>query len=139
VLFVISYRNISSFLSLRLPNLNKNIKIFPWSDPDDVEAWQTSPRGAGYLFGESQTSEFLQLNNLDLIARAHQLANDGLRWHFNEKLVTVWSAPNYCYRCNNLAATLTIKSDGSRDSKYFQAVPNHQRVIPPKTITPYFL
>jgi len=110
-----------------------------WSDPDEVEAWQTSPRGAGYLFGESQTTEFLQLNNLDLIARAHQLANDGLRWHFNEKLVTVWSAPNYCYRCNNLAATLTVKSDGSRESKYFQAVPNHQRVIPPKTITPYFL
>lgn len=110
-----------------------------WSDPDDVEAWQTSPRGAGYLFGESQTSEFIQMNNLDLIARAHQLANDGLRWHFNETLVTVWSAPNYCYRCNNLAATLSINADGTRNQKYFQAVPNHQRVIPPKTITPYFL
>ena len=28
-----------------------------WSDPDDVEAWQVSPRGAGWLFGGKVTAE----------------------------------------------------------------------------------
>ena len=44
-----------------------------WSDPDDVDSWQTSPRGAGYLFGQRQTEEFVELNGIELIARAHQL------------------------------------------------------------------
>ena len=28
-----------------------------WSDPDDVETWAVSPRGAGWLFGGSVTNE----------------------------------------------------------------------------------
>lgn len=28
-----------------------------WSDPDDVTSWSTSPRGAGWLFGNNVTTE----------------------------------------------------------------------------------
>ena len=28
-----------------------------WSDPDDIEGFQQSPRGAGYIFGEDVVSE----------------------------------------------------------------------------------
>lgn len=57
-----------------------------------------SPRGAGYLFGGDVVDEFNRKNNIDLICRAHQLVMEGYRVMFNEQLVTVWSAPNYCYR-----------------------------------------
>ena len=44
-----------------------------WSDPDERTGWGISPRGAGYTFGQDITEQFNHTNNLDLIARAHQL------------------------------------------------------------------
>lgn len=110
-----------------------------WSDPDDVETWKSSPRGAGYLFGPKITHEFMQINNLTLICRAHQLVHEGFKYMFDDKLVTVWSAPNYCYRCGNVASILEFKDINTREAKLFQAVPDSERVIPPKITTPYFL
>jgi hypothetical protein len=48
-----------------------------WSDPDDVEGWGLSPRGAGYLFGGDVVDQFIHQNSLSLIARAHQLVMEG--------------------------------------------------------------
>lgn len=33
-----------------------------WSDPEDIETWAVSPRGAGWLFGSRVTSEVMQSN-----------------------------------------------------------------------------
>eukprot|EP00126_Sphaerothecum_destruens_P006311 Sdes_comp19302_c0_seq3m10403 len=46
-----------------------------WSDPEEIENWGPSPRGAGWLFGCKPTEEFLHLNNLDFICRSHQLGS----------------------------------------------------------------
>lgn len=58
---------------------------------------------------------------------------------FDDKLVTVWSAPNYCYRCGNIASILEFKTVDERNTVLFKAVPDYERVIPSLTVTPYFL
>jgi len=110
-----------------------------WSDPEDIETWQVSPRGAGWLFGSRVTNEFVTMNNLDLIARAHQLVHDGYKFAFNKQLVTVWSAPNYCYRCGNVAAILALNENLQHDFKIFSAVPDSLSVIPLRQPAHYFL
>jgi len=110
-----------------------------WSDPEDIETWQVSPRGAGWLFGSRVTLEFVQNNRLQLICRAHQLVQEGHKYMFDNHLVTVWSAPNYCYRCGNVASILHLDENLKRDFKSFQAVPDNQREVPPRTTLNYFL
>ncbi|KAH8816445.1 Metallo-dependent phosphatase-like protein [Xylogone sp. PMI_703] len=102
-----------------------------WSDPEDVDTWAVSPRGAGWLFGDKVASEFNHVNGLKLIARAHQLVNEGYKYHFSQKsVVTVWSAPNYCYRCGNVASIMNVGEDLDAKFNIFQAVPEDQRAVP---------
>ncbi|KAL1956621.1 hypothetical protein VTO42DRAFT_6968 [Malbranchea cinnamomea] len=104
-----------------------------WSDPDDEAdtTWAVSPRGAGWLFGAPVASEFAHVNDLSLIARAHQLVNEGYKYHFpDQNMVTVWSAPNYCYRCANMASVCEIREDLKPNFKLFSAVPADMRYVP---------
>ena len=77
-----------------------------WSDPEDTQGWGVSPRGAGYLFGSDVVSQFNAANDIEMICRAHQLVMEGYKWHFNETVLTVWSAPNYCYRYTKSLSSL---------------------------------
>lgn len=92
-----------------------------WSDPDEISGWGLSPRGAGYLFGGDIVEDFNRVNNLTLICRAHQLIMEGYREMFNKALVTVWSAPNYCYRCNNVASILQLDEHLTQKFIIFEA------------------
>jgi len=94
-----------------------------WSDPEEMSGWGVSPRGAGFLFGKDKVDEFNHRNEINLIARAHQLVMEGFKEMFNKTLVTVWSAPNYCYRCGNIAAILELDQDFERRYKTFEAAP----------------
>jgi len=111
-----------------------------WSDPDDIKGWGLSPRGAGYLFGSDIVKSFSHANKIDLIARAHQLAMEGYKLMFDRMIVTVWSAPNYCYRCGNVASILELDERLQQEYKVFQHAPTDTRSIPAKRPPPqYFL
>jgi serine/threonine-protein phosphatase 4 catalytic subunit len=121
-----------------------------WSDPEDIEGWGLSPRGAGYLFGADVVAKFNEINHIDLIARAHQLVMEGYKTMFPSKggkagqsadsLVTVWSAPNYCYRCGNVAAILELDEHLDQHFKIFEAAPQESRGVPSRSPAPdYFL
>ena len=111
-----------------------------WSDPDDIETWIISCRGAGWIYGWKVVDEFTHINGLELICRAHQLVMEGFKyWFQNKNLCTVWSAPNYCYRCGNRASILKLDSDLSRTIDYFDFSEKSVNSAPPKTLVPYFL
>jgi serine/threonine-protein phosphatase 4 catalytic subunit len=93
----------------------------------EIDGWGISPRGAGYLFGEDVCTQFNQTNKIDLVARAHQLVMEGYKHMFNNGLVTVWSAPNYCYRCGNVAAILEFDEYMNKTFKVFEAAPQESR------------
>ncbi|KAH6809343.1 flower-specific [Perilla frutescens var. frutescens] len=111
-----------------------------WSDPEDIETWAVSPRGAGWLFGSRVTTEFNHINKLDLVCRAHQLVQEGLKYMFQDKgLVTVWSAPNYCYRCGNVASILSFNENMEREVKFFTETEENNQMRGPRSGVPYFL
>lgn len=65
---------------------------------------------------------------------------EGYKYHFkNQNLVTVWSAPNYCYRCGNVASVLEVNDKLEKNfiifNDNFAANSNEQN----NTVIPYFL
>ena len=111
-----------------------------WSDPVvTVKEWAVSPRGMGFLFGQIPVTKFNHLNNTKCIVRAHQLCQSGYDYVFNESVLTVFSAANYCYRCGNEAAVLEVNSEMNRDFKIFEAVSNQHNDNKPPQVLSYFL
>ena len=112
-----------------------------WSDPEeDIEGYRISPRGAGFLFGGDAVSKFVETNKLDCVVRAHQLVLEGYKIMFDNKLFTVWSAPNYCYSCGNVASIMEVDEDLEKDFKVFEATTNEEKQTPViKDLPEYFL
>jgi serine/threonine-protein phosphatase 6 catalytic subunit len=76
---------------------------------------------------------------LELICRAHQLVQEGLKYMFpDQSLVTVWSAPNYCYRCGNVASILIFDDNLQRDVRYFTETAENSTMMAPRVPTRYF-
>lgn len=110
-----------------------------WSDPDDRLGWGVSPRGAGYTFGHDVSEKFNHNNGLSLIARAHQLIMEGYNWSHEKQVVTIFSAPNYCYRCGNQAAIMEIDENLGTTFVQFDPAPRRGEPIVGRPPIDYFL
>jgi serine/threonine-protein phosphatase PP1 catalytic subunit len=84
-----------------------------WSDPatNQKEEFINNDRGVSYTFNKDVVNKFMGLNKLDLVCRAHQVCDSGYEFSFGNKLVTVFSAPNYCGEYGNSAAVMKVDKD----------------------------
>eukprot|EP00479_Gromia_sphaerica_P007814 TRINITY_DN2755_c0_g1_i1.p1 TRINITY_DN2755_c0_g1~~TRINITY_DN2755_c0_g1_i1.p1 ORF type:complete len:282 (+),score=29.03 TRINITY_DN2755_c0_g1_i1:66-911(+) len=67
-----------------------------WSDPQPASGRAPSKRGVGIAFGPDVATAFLDDNNLDMLVRSHEVKSEGYEIELDGRLVTVFSAPNYC-------------------------------------------
>lgn len=103
------------------PEENPLVDLY-WSDPHPNLGFNSNNRGTGHAYGPDVTQLFLMTNDLRMIIRSHQIVMEGFKYNFKNKTVcTVWSAPNYCYRCRNMASILEIEN-GENNPKYFTHV-----------------
>jgi serine/threonine-protein phosphatase PP1 catalytic subunit len=80
-----------------------------WSDPDkDIEGWGENDRGVSFTFGGDVVAKFLKKHDLDLVCRAHQVVEDGYEFFAKRRLVTIFSAPNYCGEFDNAGAMMSV-------------------------------
>jgi len=80
-----------------------------WADPEpSVSGWGPNDRGISYVFGPDIVDQFLAAHNLSLVCRAHQVVEDGFEFFNQRKLLTIFSAPNYCGEFNNHGGMLMV-------------------------------
>lgn len=123
-----------------------------WSDPGTTDQFRPNPRGAGCIFGPSNITAFLRLNNLSKIFRSHQLCQEGFQVferlkanqttqqqhkisedlpNFDDEkigLVTVWSAPNYAYSNSNKATFFSIDEQKHIEAHFFEKSNDPHRI-----------
>ncbi|KAK8899428.1 hypothetical protein M9Y10_001744 [Tritrichomonas musculus] len=115
----------SFFIEDQINNLQKPIDTYSdqpllkdilWSDPtfdSSITEYSESHRGMGHHFGINSINSFLQRNGYSILVRGHQCVSNGFEYHLNYKVITVFSASNYCGDTNNKSAVMTI-SQGER-------------------------
>jgi serine/threonine-protein phosphatase PP1 catalytic subunit len=83
-----------------------------WSDPErGVKDWAPNQRGISVLFNENIIKKTIEDLDIDLICRAHQVVENGYEFFAQRRLVTVFSAPNYCGQFDNAGAFMVVNKD----------------------------
>ncbi|KAM0920066.1 hypothetical protein ACQ4PT_007729 [Festuca glaucescens] len=84
-----------------------------WSDPSSSGhgGWGPNDRGVSYTFGADVVAAFVERHDLDLVCRAHQVVEDGYEFFSGRRMVTVFSAPNYCGEFDNASAVMCVDDD----------------------------
>lgn len=73
-----------------------------WNDPrEEVKGFTHSFRGPGiFYFGEDVFKEFMERNGFKLMVRAHEVFENGFKYFFNKKLLSIFSAKWYGFPIN---------------------------------------
>ncbi|KAH0791439.1 Ser/Thr protein phosphatase [Histomonas meleagridis] len=102
-----------------------------WNDPakDNSGFTESGGRNVGALFGMKSTDLFFSKNNgINLIIRAHQLKKQGFEYCQNNKVLTLFSAPNYESMSGNDGAILCVDEKMTRNIIRFKKLPPNEKI-----------
>lgn len=106
---------IDDIRSIKRPVINSYDPIVEnavWSDPrNNITGFTESERGGGKFFGPDVVNKFCSENDIQLIVRGHECIAEGCLYTFDNKIVTVFSASNYCGTVNNHCGVLIVSGD----------------------------
>jgi serine/threonine-protein phosphatase 5 len=99
-----------------------------WSDPHKEKGRHPSKRGVGVQFGPDVAHAFLNDNGLDYLVRSHEMKPNGYEVEADGRVITIFSAPNYCDQMGNKGAWIRFNgSDMKPKFTTFNAV-EHPKV-----------
>ena len=102
-----------------------------WNDPakDSSSFTQSGRRNAGALFGMRATDAFFAKNSgIKMVIRAHQMKKEGYEYCQHDKVLTLFSAPNYENICINDGAILCVDENMKRSIIKFKKAPITEKV-----------
>ena len=92
----------------------KKEESFPylWNDPSKRPGFTPSHRGSDIKkFGPDIVDGFLTTNNLKRIVRGHEFFEEGYKWWFDGKLLSLFSCPDYVGQKNYGAFAIFEKGE----------------------------
>lgn len=88
-----------------------------WTDPQEQNGRAPSKRGVGMQFGPDITERFCLNNKIRKVLRSHESREEGVEYEHNGRLITVFSAPNYCDATGNLGGVVNFTENEKYDAK----------------------
>ncbi|RCK67354.1 Serine/threonine-protein phosphatase T [Candida viswanathii] len=88
-----------------------------WTDPQEVNGRSPSKRGIGMQFGPDVTERFCLNNKIRKILRSHEVRMGGVEEEQKGRLITVFSAPNYCDSTGNLGGIVNFEENKNYDKE----------------------
>jgi len=95
-----------------------------WADPQPEPGFGVSPRGVSHRFGPDISKRFLDDNNLKYLVRSHEMKEGGYEIAHDGRVITVFSAPNYCDTMGNKGAVIIFREGKDLEFKTFEAQPH---------------
>ena len=77
------------------------------------------------MFGPDVSAKFCETNEIDYVVRSHEVKMEGYEFQKGGKVITIFSAPNYCDQTGNKGAW--VKFNGKEMKPVFttfEAVPH---------------
>ena len=87
-----------------------------WNDPAEGEQEgfeMNNKRGIFYTFGQDGFDQFMEANGLELFIRGHTVQNEGYKYYFDKRLISIFSSADH-YKDTKPSAVL-VEDDASHE------------------------